>query len=295
MAVPRTDHESPIRGASNARGRLRSLRNSLVPAALSGLLLCGCSSLSGIGSPFARSDSAPRHPIDVSRIPDAVPRVEERSKYGNPPYYTVNSRRYKVLDDHRGYVERGIASWYGTKFHGRRTSSGEPYNMYAMTAAHRSLPLPTYAEVTNLENGRSVTVKINDRGPFRENRILDLSYAAAYRLGITETGTGLVEIRAIDPTPPAHQTASTPDSRPVAGNPQIYLQLGAFSERDNAERLLTRLRGITPTQIHVDPIHASGSTLYRVRLGPLAGVDEADRLSKRLLDLGIDPPRVVIN
>lgn len=257
--------------------------------------MCGCSTLPGFESPFSRGDSAPRHPIDVSQVPDAVPRVEQRSKYGNPQYYTVDSRRYQVLEDHRGYVERGIASWYGTKFHGRRTSSGEPYNMYAMTAAHRSLPLPTYAEVTNLENGRTVTVKINDRGPFKENRILDLSYAAAYRLGITETGTGLVEIRAIDAAAPAKPAPSTADTVLSSGNPEIFLQLGAFSERDNAERLLPRLQGILPEPVRVDPVDASGTTLYRVRVGPLAGVDEADRVSKQLLDLGIEPPRVVVN
>ena len=293
--APRTDVESSTQGVSYAGRQRRSLRTCLVPAALFGLLLGGCSTLSGIGSPSTLSDSAPRHPVDISRIPDAVPRAEKRSKYGNPPSYTVNNRRYEVLNEHRGYVERGVASWYGTKFHGKRTSSGEPYNMYAMTAAHRSLPLPTYAEVTNLENGRSVTVKINDRGPFKENRILDLSYAAAYRLGITETGTGLVEIRAIDPTTPMRRAESAATAGSAAGNPEIYLQLGAFSERDNAERLLTRLRGILPARIRVDPIQASGTTLYRVRVGPLAGVNEADRLSKRLLDLGIDPPRVVIN
>lgn len=291
--VPRTDFEPSTQCVSNARSQQRSLRTCFVPTALSALLLCGCSTLSGIGSSFTRSDSAPRHPVDLSRVPDAVPRAEERSKYGNPPYYTVNNRRYEVLSDRRGYVERGIASWYGTKFHGKRTSSGEPYNMYAMTAAHRSLPLPTYAEVTNLQNGRSVTVKINDRGPFKENRILDLSYAAAYRLGITETGTGLVEIRAIDPTTHLHRDAAATGS--ATGNPEIYLQLGAFSERDNAERLLARLRGTLPARIRVDPIQASGTTLYRVRVGPLAGVDEADRLSKHLLDLGIDSPQVVIN
>jgi len=125
-------------------------------------LLGGCSSI-------AVKDSAPPQPTDVSSIPDAVPRAEPRSKYGNRPSYKVNGTTYHVLKDAAGYNERGIASWYGKKFHGRRTSSGEPYDMYAMTAAHRSLPLPCYARVTNLQNGRSVVVKINDRGPFHGN------------------------------------------------------------------------------------------------------------------------------
>ncbi|MFI4969699.1 MAG: septal ring lytic transglycosylase RlpA family protein, partial [Lysobacterales bacterium] len=141
-------------------------------------------------------------PIDVSRIPEPVPRNEPRSRYGNKDSYSVLGQTYHVLADPRGYDERGIASWYGNKFHGYMTSSFEPYDMYAFSAAHKTLPLPSYARVTNLDNGKSVIVRINDRGPFHENRIIDLSYAAAVKIGVWPKGTGLVEVRAIDPGHP---------------------------------------------------------------------------------------------
>ena len=163
------------------------------------LTACGTASGPRGGAIGSTRDGAPSHKVDVTSIPDAVPRAERRSKYGNPTTYTVAGKAYRIMSDSEGYVESGVASWYGTKFHGRRTSSGEPYDMHAMTAAHKTLPLPTYAEVTNLQNGRKVIVKINDRGPFHDNRLIDLSHAAASKLDILATGTGLVEVRAITP------------------------------------------------------------------------------------------------
>ena len=140
-------------------------------------------------SPYSKKDSAPKKPATrVDRTEKVIPKAEPKSKYGNPKSYVVFGQRYHTLPTAKGYVEQGIASWYGTKFHGRRTSSGETYDMYAMTAAHKTLPLPTYARVTNKKNGRSIIVRINDRGPFHENRIIDLSYAAATKLGIVTTG-----------------------------------------------------------------------------------------------------------
>ena len=162
-------------------------------------------------------------PPDASSVPpvppDAVPRVEPRSRYGNPSSYVVFGRRYHVMNSAHDYVERGIASWYGRKFHGRRTSSGEPYDMHAMTAAHKSLPLPSYVRVTNLKNGRSTVVRVNDRGPFHENRIIDLSYAAARKLDILGEGTGMVEVRALTPgraPAPAVIPVSTAAALPTA-------------------------------------------------------------------------------
>src|SRR5512143_1873224 len=168
------------------------------------LALAGCGALQP-------KDSGPRRPVDTSNVSEPVPRNEPRSRYGNPASYVVDGREYHVLATSNGYVERGIASWYGTKFHGGRTSSGETYDMYKMTAAHKTLPIPCYARVTNLENGRSVIVRVNDRGPFHDNRIIDLSYAAANRIGISPKGTGLVEVRAV---------SSSDDSSPtvLAGN-----------------------------------------------------------------------------
>jgi rare lipoprotein A len=153
--------------------------------------------------------------VDLASIPDAVPRVEARSRYGNPPSYVVFGQRYHVLASSQGHVERGTASWYGPGFHSARTSSGEPYDMYAMTAAHKTLPIPAYARVTNLRNGRSVVVRINDRGPFVGDRIIDLSYTAAWKLDMLRTGTAPVEVRVLSPgddVPPVMHAALPPPS-----------------------------------------------------------------------------------
>jgi rare lipoprotein A len=142
-------------------------------------------------------------PITPQAVPDAVPRVEPRSRYGNPPFYEVFGKRYYVLSSSVAYVERGVASWYGPGFHKVRTSTGELYDMNGMTAAHKTLPLPAYVRVTNLQNGRSIVVRVNDRGPFVGNRIIDLSYTAASRLDMLRNGTAMVEVRAIDPSAPS--------------------------------------------------------------------------------------------
>jgi len=144
-------------------------------------------------------DPPPDVPEDIASIPDAVPRQEVKTRYGNPESYVEFGVRYRVMETSDGYEEEGIASWYGPGFHGRRTSSGETYDQYAMTAAHTVLPLPTYVEVTNLDNGRTVVVKVNDRGPFHGGRIIDLSYAAAIKLGVVGPGTARVRVRALDP------------------------------------------------------------------------------------------------
>lgn len=272
------------------------------------LAACAGSGRDGGGGRYSsRHDGAPTAPPDVMAIPDAVPRHEPRSRYGNPASYVVFGKRYHVMPTSAGYVERGIASWYGTKFHGHRTSSGETYDMYAMTAAHKSLPLPTYARVTNLRNGRSVVVKINDRGPFHDNRIVDLSYAAAARLGILGQGTGLVEVRAVQPGEAPNQTApgprviearaSTPPAPPpaAAAGPSLYLQVGAFQSRTNAEQLTSRLRQVPLPDIHISQGVSDRRPVYRVRIGPLASVAEADRVAAELGSHGIANPHVVID
>lgn len=166
-------------------------RRALI-AALGALLFL----MSGCGGRAVLYDDVPP---EIARIPDAVPKVEPRSRLGNPESYVLNGRRYVVLKSARGYVEYGLASWYGEPFHRRKTSSGEDYDMYSMSAAHRTLPLPSYARVTNLENGRSVVVRINDRGPLQEDRIIDLSYVAAVKLGIHRKGTARVRVQGIEP------------------------------------------------------------------------------------------------
>lgn len=257
------------------------------------LLLTGCSVV-------VRQDGAPpAGGVDLSSIPDAVPRVEPRSKYGNPKSYQVNGRRYYVMNSSAGYVERGIASWYGNKFHGNRTSSGETYNMYAMTAAHKSLPLPTWVEVTNLGNGRQVVVKVNDRGPFHENRLIDLSYAAAAKLGIIKNGTGLVEVRAIDPRTWGRQARSVPVSNEIpagkGGNPDFYIQVGAFSSLINAKNLRSRLAVMTLGMVRISEAVVKGNHVFRVQIGPVNDVDTADRIVSELNRLGVFDHHIVFD
>ncbi len=261
------------------------------------LLETACSTLPHNGG-YYEDDGPGRVALkDVSNIPDAVPKPEPLSAKGNRPY-TVFNKTYYPLKDAAGYHERGIASWYGRKFHGKFTSDGEHYDMYAMTAAHKTLPLPSYARVRNLNNGRSVIVRVNDRGPFLENRLIDLSYAAAAKLGILGTGTGIVEVDGLAPgeTEPQTTTAKAEVAAPVSGNqadsPRLYLQVGAFASKDNAETLRSRLEQADFTQVSVEQV--SAASLYRVRIGPLANVAESDKLAQRIAAYGIRNAYVVV-
>ncbi len=267
------------------------------------MLMTACGEVPPFGGHMYESrDSGPSRPIDLSSIRDAVPRVEPRSKYGNPDTYVVDGIRYSVRKDNKGFVQTGIASWYGYKFHGRRTSSREPYDMYAMTAAHKTLPLPTYAEVRNLDNNRRVIVRINDRGPFVAGRILDLSYAAANRLGIDKTGTGRIELRTIDPAQPSRlakpptlspQAAPVPATEPKLSETGLYLQIGAYSQRNNAERTWKRIDDHFPDLIGVRMSKDPSTALYRVRIGPLPNQLSADKIIQQLAQDGISHIKVV--
>lgn len=231
----------------------------------------------------------PARPPDIESIPDAVPRAEARAVRGNPASYEVLGRRYSVLADSAGFVERGVASWYGTDFHGANTSMGEAYDMYAMTAAHKTLPLPAYVRVTNLENGRSIVVRVNDRGPFKDNRIIDLSYVAALKLDMVRAGTALVEVRAIVPDGP-------PPPAPLlwAGG-RYVVQVGAFTDQVNAERLLARLRDGGFDEARIASAEVDGRRYYRVRLGHVPDVASFDRIAARLRGLGMDEPRLALD
>jgi rare lipoprotein A len=271
-----------------------------IPVLILLALLAGCVSRppapsSGSAAPQPAqtdTDGAPRQPPDVSQVPDAVPRHEPKSRYGNPPHYEVFGERYYVLDSADNFTERGIASWYGTKFHGRRTSSGEPYDMYAMTAAHKQLPLPSYVEVTNLANGRKVIVRVNDRGPFKKSRVIDLSYAAAARLDMLGHGTAPVELRVVTPATPVRAVTTTTDP---AAKIAYYIQTGAFADRMNAERLRGRLDGANlGVSSQLNTVDVGGRRLHRVRLGPLQAVDQVDRLSDALARLGVQDTQVVV-
>ena len=232
----------------------------------------------------------PSH-AELMRLPDAVPGREPLSRYGNPQSYVVYGRTYRTLDSSRGYAERGIASWYGRKFHKRLTSSREPYDMFAMTAAHRSLPLPTYVRVTHLENGRTAVVRVNDRGPFHPGRIIDLSYAAAVKLGVVDSGSGPVEVRAIG----LDRDGPYPSPRRVAPGPvRYYVQVGAYSSERNAERALALADRLRPGLASLRSVERADGILHRVRIGPLPGPEEADRVLTGLDAEGMRNAQVII-
>ncbi len=244
-----------------------------------------------------KNDGSPDVAADISRIAalvEPVPKVEPRSRYGNRSPYTVNGHTYRVLSTAHGYHQRGISSWYGTKFHGHLTSSFEPYDMYKFSAAHKTLPLPSYVRVTNLDNGKSVIVRVNDRGPFHDNRLIDLSYAAAVRLDIWRQGTGVVDVQAIDPATggelPAPAVVST-----MGHTPQIYLQVGAYADAGNAGRMLERMRVMGIRGASVTTTEVGGRTFHRVRVGPLADVAAVDMLNRKLERQGISSTQVEVN
>jgi rare lipoprotein A len=224
-------------------------------------------------------DSAP---ANLASIPDAVPKDEPPHRYANRPY-TVFGIGYTPISTARGYKERGTASWYGKKFHGQKTSGGEIYDMYAMTGAHKTLPIPSYAKVTNLGNGKSVVVRINDRGPFHSERLIDLSYAAAFKLGYVSAGSARVEVESI-----AAGGAAT-DSKPAAQTSGVYVQVGAFSSRQNAEdfraRIARQLAWLTDT-VQVLSI----GNLWRLHVGPYGSGDAARAIAERIeAELNLKP------
>jgi len=282
----------PMSKTGNSMSKLFTTASRLAAVLLFiGACLTACSTLES----KLESDHAPLDPQDASNTPDAVPRNEPLSRYGNMESYKVYGRTYHTLPSSKGYREQGTASWYGTKFHGKRTSSGEPYDLYAMTAAHKTLPLPTYVEVTNLNNGRAVIVKVNDRGPFHDDRLIDLSYAAATRLDILPTGTGQVEIRAIDPDEmgTAAAPADTPTTQ-VQQNETLYLQVGAFSSRDNAERLQSDLLSQNLGGVRIIEATTEAGTFFKVQVGPLASHMEANRVTQELKTLGINRSHSIV-
>lgn len=244
------------------------------------------------GPPRSGSASIPELPAD------AVPRPEPRSPYGNVPVYEVFGEWYTVMQTSEGYKERGVASWYGNKFHGRPTASREPYDMHAMTAAHKTLPIPTYVRVRNLSNNKSVIVRVNDRGPFVGNRIIDLSYSAALKLDMIRSGTSLVEVEAISFDGP-NRDRTAQDSAAPARAPgsqdqdavQIFVQVGAFGSRENAERQVTALRAGGISKVFV--LKDTTSNLYRVRIGPIKGVAQYDVVVDELHELGITDPYLI--
>jgi rare lipoprotein A len=245
-----------------------------------------------------------RPPANLDQIADAQPKAESLHRYANRPYQ-VFGREYVPLASVQAYRQRGMASWYGKKFHGQRTASGETYDMYAMSAAHTTLPIPSYARVTRVATGRSVVVRINDRGPFHQGRIIDLSYAAALKLGFAHLGGAEVELESIEPgqavtptqqaaapTPPA---ATTTEQALAAPEPTaaVYVQVGAFSSRDNAESLRSRLEGEFGWLKDAVQVLAIGN-LWRLHVGPYRTQDDARSVAERIeSQLSIKPLLVV--
>ncbi|HST00714.1 MAG TPA: septal ring lytic transglycosylase RlpA family protein [Usitatibacter sp.] len=265
---------------------------------LTALLVAGCGTMhSKKAGPSYYSDDGPPESIpgNLDQVPEAVPKDEAFHKYANRPY-TVFGKTYVPVVNREPFRERGIASWYGRKFQGQKTASGEPYDMFAMTAAHPTLPIPSYAKVTNLKNGKSVVVRINDRGPFHSNRIIDLSYAAASRIGIAAPGSGMVEVERVfesgpavarpapKPPPPAIDTGMV-----VEDDRSLWLQLGAFSSRDGAEAF--RDKTVRDLEWNNEPLDLSlHEGLYRVRLGPYRNRAEADAIANKVrTTLGFAP------
>ncbi len=261
------------------------------------LFLAGCSSL------IEQRDSGPVTSIDLEAIPEVIPRVEPITAAGNKSPYTVLGVTYLVLPEAQGYTERGLASWYGSKFHGRLTSNGEVYNMYALTAAHRSLPIPAYVKVRNLQNDREIIVRVNDRGPFHADRIIDLSWAAAAKLGFAEEGLAPVEIVAIDPA--QYQVAlagasrQAPQLQPQAPAPltdlsdNAYLQVAALRDQDSLSKLLDTLIPLLRQPIEVLNEDTDMGVLYRVQVGPIRERSELNLMQTMLEMSGLSPGFVV--
>jgi len=234
-----------------------------------------------------RGDGPPQFYVDETKIPNAVPKPEPLAKYGNIKSYVVFGKRYRTLKSSKNYEEIGTASWYGTQFHAHKTSSGEPYNMLGMTAAHKTLPLPTYVEVTNLKNNKRIIVKVNDRGPFASSRIIDLSYVAAKKLGMLGHGTAHVRVKAIDTSKPVFMPSQT-NHYFAQNRSALFLQVGAFRDKSHAQKLQQQLSAFVATPIKIFNPSEHGN-LYRVKIGPFRDLAAANEITAQLRNMGLKP------
>lgn len=258
--------------------------------------------LPGCGSFSKYQDGAPSKVLDWDKIPNAEPRAEALSRTGNPESYVVNGKRYFVDFDSKEFSQQGVASWYGTKFHGRKTSSGEIYDMYKMTAAHKTLPLPSYVKVTNLHNDKQIIVRVNDRGPFVDGRIIDLSYAAAHKLEIVGNGTANVAIEKVfSNSELIEENRQPPIDNPVESSLDskttfsvYYVQIGAFSQRIRAEQLRQKLDTQAITPVTITNANQSSQNLYRVRVGPFTDKQQMRNVESRLSELGYDQSYIIL-
>ena len=269
--------------------------------------LAACSSAPAPTPPSSSSrysieqDRAPSGHLDIASIPEVVPEPFARTLAGNRSPYTVLGKTYHVMPTEDGYNERGIASWYGEKFHGHKTSNGEVFDMYKVSAAHKSLPIPSFLRVTNLDNNRSLVVRVNDRGPFHGDRIVDLSYAAALKLGYADRGTARVQLEAIIPDGVVVDHAAANNNNTlsqqtlrVASTGDKYIQVGAFADINSAREMSDKLRAMTNRPVFIRSLDSANSgVLHRVRIGPVNDTSEIRRITQSVVAANLGSPYTV--
>ena len=246
-------------------------------------------------------DRAPTQGIDLAAIPDVVPEPVDRTLAGNRSPYSVLGKSYTVMPTEEGYAEQGVASWYGEKFHGHATSNGEIFDMYKVSAAHKSLPIPSFLKVTNLDNNRSIVVRVNDRGPFHGERVVDLSYAAALKLGYADKGTARVYLESIMPPAYGSESASLASSSTnsaqalsLQGSGQKYLQVGAFSEKRSAQQMIVQIQQITSFPVFIqEVVNDASQRLHRVRVGPISDDREIKNITDRVVAANLGRPYTI--
>ena len=282
------------------------LKTLILTGLIISLAACSAAPVSNPTPPSSSSrysilqDRAPSRSVDLSSIPDVVPEPITRSMAGNRSPYTVLGKSYEVLPTEEGYRERGIASWYGEKFHGHKTSNGEVFDMYQVSAAHKSLPIPSFLRVTNLDNNRSIVVRVNDRGPFHGDRIVDLSYAAALKLGYADRGTARVQLESIIATGSSRDRAvtrtNTINRAPLnsTDSGEKYLQVGAFSDVNSARAVSDKLRAMTNRPVFIKSINnTANGVLHRVRIGPVNDPGEIRRITQSVVAASLGSPYTV--
>lgn len=285
-------------------------------AGLLAMILAACGATSptassaGSNSRYSiQQDRAPNRDVAIAAIPEVIPEAVNRTMAGNRSPYTVLGKSYTVMPSEVGYRETGVASWYGEKFHGHKTSNGEIFDMYLASAAHKSLPIPSFLRVTNLDNNRSIVVRVNDRGPFHGDRLIDLSYAAAIKLGYADRGTARVQLEAIVPsgmqldrgniadnsrTVIGRSTIGRPGSNESVRDSEKYLQVGAFSELSTAQEVSDKLQELTNKPVFIRSVNSqSNGTLHRVRVGPVNDANERQQITQSVVAANLGSPYTV--
>ena len=280
-----------------------SLKTAVFGLILTLLLACGSTPAPtnpNAGRYSIQQDRAPGGNVDLAAIPEVVPTALNRTMAGNRSPYTVLGKTYHVLPTEEGYSERGVASWYGEKFHGHKTSNGEVFDMYQASAAHKSLPIPSFLRVTNLDNNRSIVVRVNDRGPFHGERVVDLSYAAAMKLGYADRGTARVQLDAIVPSRAsrdsslASRATSAADTVLLSPRGEKYLQVGAFAELSTAQAVSSQLRALTNRPVFIRSVNSqSNGLLHRVRVGPVNDPGEIQQITQSVVAANLGSPYTI--